>query len=270
MLDQDISAYLSRAADYSNSLLSNISSGDPTAVIIMAGGFIILLALVFKVSAFLFGLIKRGFLFIVIGLSVFYFATTFWGKFFEQGLTPEIIVGGAIGFFVAVSALVIAVGALLRHTKTKGVAHSAPDFTPTQLQQPHAYTSQALTKENLMQSLQDDRSLLAVLSYVIIAQFGVFSSRTISAPNPEVGMIFFVVFFIGAFIFIKTTYHNYLKGISHLIVASIFGAVISVLLGIYWAEFPVETILSIGYFATDAMVAFVTGIAVSLLMGSKH
>ena len=79
----------------------------------------------------------------------------------------------------------------------------------------------------------------------------------------------FVVFMLAAFIFIKTSYHSYVKGVTHLIVAAVVGIALSVLLGHYWASIPLETLLSLDYFRTDALVAFLTGTAVSLFMGSK-
>tara|TARA_Y100000310_G_scaffold345859_1_gene471632 strand:- start:25849 stop:26679 length:831 start_codon:yes stop_codon:yes gene_type:complete len=262
---------------YGESLLGNSLSGDPTSIIIIAGIAIVVSALVFKVSGFLFGLIKRFFLLIVIGLSAFFFLNNFGEKLAAEGPNGQLIVVGVVGALGAIAALVIALGAFKRQVKRKDEEpkpeqpkDTAPNFTPTQLQQPQAYTTQALTPGNIMNSLKDDRSLLAVLSYVIIAQFGVFSSKTISAPNPEIGMIFFGIFIVGALLFIKTTYHNYLKGITHLVAASIFGILFSILLGVFWVELPLETLLSTTYFETDAMVAFVTGIAVSLLMGTRN
>ncbi len=270
---------------YIEALISGALTGDSTSIIMVAGIAIILIAIIFKASSLLFGIVKRGFLFIVILLSAYYFTTTFIQRFNAEGLTEQTLIIGVLGLVVVAVSLVIAIGSFFRQAKKVKKSYdypgeqeeispkkspSAPTFTPTQIQQPQSYTSQALTKDNLFNSLKDDRSLLAVLSYVIIAQFGVFSSKTISAPNPEVGMMFFAIFFVGAFIFIKTTYHSYLKGITHLIIASIFGVILSMGLGIFWAEFPVEVMLSTGYFQTDALVAFVTGIAVSLLMGSKN
>ncbi|PIN85432.1 MAG: hypothetical protein COV47_02175 [Candidatus Diapherotrites archaeon CG11_big_fil_rev_8_21_14_0_20_37_9] len=280
---------------YIQKLIEGALVGDPTAVIIVAGIAFILLALIFTTSGFLFAIVKRSFLFIVVALSGYYFATNFFQKVAAEGLTEQTLIFGLIGLVVVSVSLIVAIGSLFRqatgstrrsnqsepidlakeydndYAATHATAKpSAPGFTPTQLQQPQSYTTQALTTENLMNSLKDDRSLLAVLSYVIIAQFGVFSSRTISAPNVEIGMIFFVVFILGSLIFIKTTYHDYLKGVTHLVIASVFGIIISIGLGIFWAEFPVDILLSLGYFKTDAMVAFVTGIAVSLLMGSKN
>ncbi|MFH1391726.1 MAG: hypothetical protein ABIH20_05430 [Candidatus Diapherotrites archaeon] len=263
---------------YAEYLLANVLSGDPLAILVIGAVLIVLLVLFFKVSTFILGLIKRFFLLIVIGLSAFFFLNTFGAKLAAEGFTGQIILFGVIGILGAIAALVIALGAFKRQVKKRHDEPileqpkntAAPNFTPTQLQQPQAYTTQALTPGNIMNSLKDDRSLLAVLSYVIIAQFGVFSSKTISAPNPDVGMIFFGIFVVGALIFIKTTYHSYLKGITHLIIASVFGILLSMALGIYWAEIPMDIMLSTGYFATDAMVAFVTGIAISLLMGNRN
>ncbi|MFH1588789.1 MAG: hypothetical protein ABIA76_05630 [Candidatus Diapherotrites archaeon] len=261
--------------NYAQNFLNNVLAGDPTSIILLAIIAIILLVVVFGISAFLFGLIKRFFLFIVVGLSAYFFVSNYWEKISSQDMTIQLAVIGLIGLAFAIAAVATAVMSIKAHAKKRQdykepEEHKAPEFTPTQLQQPQAYTTQALTPQNLYNSIKDDRSLLAVLSYIIIAQFGVFSSKTISAPNPTTGMIFLVVFMVGAVIFIKTTYRSYLKGISHLVIASIFGLILSGILAIYWAEFPLETILSIQYFQTDALVAFVTGIAISLLMGSKN
>ena len=260
---------------YGQDLLNNSLLGDPTAIVILAGIAIVLLALVFGVSAFLFGFIKRFFLVIIIGLSVFFFLSTYGERLASEGLTGQLIVLGVIGIAGAIAALVIAFGAFASHAKKIGQEKKEepplpPDYTPTQLQQPKAYTSQALTPGSIFSSLSNDRSLLAVFSYVIIAQFGVFSSKTISAPNPETGMVFAGIFFVGAFIFIKTTYHDYRKGLTHLLAAAVFGIIMSIILGLFWAEIPIETLLSTAYFQSNAMVAFITGIAISLLMGTRN
>ncbi|MCR4368855.1 MAG: hypothetical protein NUV67_03035 [archaeon] len=254
---------------YLESLLSNAFAGDPGAIVIFAILAVIAIALVFTVSSFLFVLVRKGFLLIIVLLSAFYFLSNYGELILSGQADISILALGAIGFVFALFALYISLTSFGKHV-AKGHDPYAPAYTPTQLQQPKSYTSQALTKENLMNSLSDDRSILAVLSYVIIAQFGVFSGVTISAPNVNIGLVFFAVFVVGALIFIKTTYHDYKKGLIHLAVASAFGLVLSIMLGHFWAEMPLETLLSIGYFATDAMVAFVTGIAVSLLMGTKH
>jgi uncharacterized membrane protein len=145
---------------------------------------------------------------------------------------------------------------------------ATPAITPTQVQQPAMLSKQVLLPKNLLQSF-NDRSLLAVLSYMVVAQFGVFSGVTIGAPNQMVGMIFFGLFLVAAFVFIKTTYHNYLTGLRHLIIALVFGFALSVVLGHVWATIPLAELLSTAYFTSNSLVALVTGLAISLFMGSK-
>ena len=59
-----------------------------------------------------------------------------------------------------------------------------------------------------LEAITNEKSLLAVLVYLIVAQFGVFSSPTLSAPNVQVGMMFFMIFIVGIIIFTKSTYKN--------------------------------------------------------------
>jgi hypothetical protein len=272
-----------------NELISGLFTFDPTAIAIAGIIGIILVVLIFNVSKILYTLLKKLFLFLIIGFSLYFFMANYGAKLAaEGGLTGQLIVVGIVGIALGLIALIISISSVAKHghrfrkerrEKAEEIKEetreqlqsikSAPKVTPTQISQPDFLSQQALTTKKIFSSIQDDRSLLAVLSYVIIAQFGVFSSKTIHAPNAEIGMIFFGVFFLGAFIFIRTTYHNYIKGVSHLLVASVFGVILSVILAHFWTEIPLETVLSMAYFETDAVVALVTSIAVSLLMGSK-
>lgn len=125
-------------------------------------------------------------------------------------------------------------------------------------------------KETLsVSNLKNDKSIGAVLAYLIIAQFGVFSSKTIPAPTFQVGLMFFALFLVAGLFFIHFTYHNYLTGVRHLVMAVIVGTIVSVILGYFWADIPFETLLSPAFFQTDALVALVTGLALSLFMGGK-
>jgi len=45
---------------------------------------------------------------------------------------------------------------------------------------------------------------------------------------------------------------------------------LSIVLGNLWAEIAIEQLLSVDYFMTPALVAAVTGVAISLFMGSKE
>ena len=73
----------------------------------------------------------------------------------------------------------------------------------------------------------------------------------------------------AAFIFIRLTYHSYLRGLRHLAVVAMLGFGLSIILGHFWGGIPVETLLSMQYFGSDALVALITGISLSLFMSGK-
>ena len=127
----------------------------------------------------------------------------------------------------------------------------------------------AMRESLSVSSIKSDKSLGAVLAYLVIAQFGVFSSKTMPAPSFQVGIAFFVIFLIAGLFFIHFTYHNYLTGVRHLFMAIVVGTVIALILGYFWGNIPLDTLLSPAFFQTDALVALVTGLALSLFMGGK-
>lgn len=286
----EIQALFSGVLDYFfSTVLPGVLSGDPASIVIIGIIVIVLLAVVFKISQILYSLIKRFFLFIVIAFSLYFFAVNFQDRIFSD--SPDlIIVGiGVLGLLVGLVAFAISLFSVhlsfskfrksasiivedlpLPSKEQKQSGPTAPIVRPSQLQQPDYLSQQFLTQASFSESVRNDRSLLAVLSYAIIAQFGVFSGVTISAPSLEVGIAFFAAFFVGAFIFIKTSYHSYVRGVTHLVLAAIFGFGLSIILGHFWGTIPFEELLSLNYFTSNALVAFVTGIAISLLMGSKN
>jgi hypothetical protein len=48
----------------------------------------------------------------------------------------------------------------------------------------------------------------------------------------------------------------------------LIGGILSLILGYFWGGIPLDQLFSLNYFATDALVALITGIALSLFMGS--
>ena len=73
----------------------------------------------------------------------------------------------------------------------------------------------------------------------------------------------------AALIFIKLVYHDYNTGLKHLGVAFVLGFALSLVLGHFWGGIPLDTLLSVNYFGSDALVALITGISLSLFMSSK-
>jgi ABC-type multidrug transport system fused ATPase/permease subunit len=271
---------------------------DPVAIALLGILVILLFVVLFvvvKLFAWILSLLKRFILFFFVVISLGGFLLRFKEDLLAEPPNYSLIAVGVFGAIFAVIALVISILSLKKYwaetralkagvvkegvkeaveeeqkeeLEQEAMVDASLEITPTQVQQPQLFTKQALDPRNLRKSLQD-RSLLAVLSYIIVAEFGVFSSVTIAAPNSTVGFGFFVAFMLAAFIFIKTTYYSYAVGLGHLAVGAIFGMVLSIGLGHLWVGTPLELLLSLEYFATNSLVAFITGLAVSLFMGSK-
>ncbi len=295
----DTSAFIADPVNYAlGEFFPALIEFDPMALTIAGIALIVffaLLILVVKFFAWLLSLIKRFILFIIVVGSLAAFFMRFQAEILVQPPDYTILAVGAVGVVFALIAFVISLFSLKQHwgeAKSKQLGEikddmrkvvekevvaelkknlkvqATPAVTPTQIQQPSMLSRQALLPKNLLASF-NDRSLLAVLSYMVVAQFGVFSSVTIGAPNQTVGVIFFVLFLVAAFVFIKTTYHNYLTGLRHLIIALAFGFILSIVLGHIWATIPLAELLSLSYFTSNSLVALVTGLAISLFMGSK-
>ncbi len=287
---------LDPAAFVQSEFLPSLYSLDPTALAIggvMVIAILVLLVIVIKLFSWVLSLIKRFVLFLIVVASLLAFFARFQNELLAQPPDYFILAVGAIGVFFALVAFIISLVSVKREWgrtrsgsieeikdelreeleeelagKIKKAARAPPPLTPTRLQQPSMFSSQALHPKNLLSALHD-RSILAVLSYMVVAQFGVFSGVTISAPNETVGLVFFGFFVVAALVFIKSTYHNYLVGIRHLAIALVFGMALSIFLGNIWTSVPITELLSLAYFKSSALVALVTGLAVSLFMGSK-
>jgi len=270
----DINTTLSQWGSYlTDNLLPNAIAGDPASLTIAVIGSIIAFIILFKLSGVLYAIIKRVFLFVIVGFSLYFILMNFESKLALEGVSTQLIIFGLIGVALGLLALVKTVWAIKHHAKkeTREEIKATPPFQPTQIQQPKMLTTQGFSASNILDELKSDRSLLSVLSYVIVAEFGVFSSVTQAAPTVEAGAGIAIAFFIGAFVFIRTTYHDYKKGIRHLVIASVFAFALSILLGVYWTgRFTFEVLLSLDYFMSPSLVALLTGIAVSLFMGSKN
>jgi hypothetical protein len=76
------------------------------------------------------------------------------------------------------------------------------------------------------------------------------------------------IFPFASLIFINLTYRDYYRGLRHLGAAVLIGGILSLILGYFWGGIPLDQLFSTNYFATDALVALITGIALSLFMES--
>lgn len=126
-----------------------------------------------------------------------------------------------------------------------------------------------LSKINVL-GANKDQSLLTVMVLILVAQFGVFTSKTIAAPSAQVGMVIAGVFAAGAVVFVKTSYQNYWRGVTHFVFATVFAVGLSVLMLVYWQTEPdyswAQAMNPYIYFASDGLIAAITAVAFSTLL----
>jgi len=289
---EGIAAYL---AEYIRSLPSEILRGDIFALTITLIAFFIAVVIINRLTTLLVLVLKKTILFIIVALAFWQFISLFFTRLSTEGLTNDLIIFGAAGILVGFVAIIISLYVAFRSMYAVRQEHAAtgkagtkespgirpepggifpagasPDLAPAQMHGGPAGSATAALRDSLsVNSLKSDQSLGAVLAYLIIAQFGVFSSVTIPAPTFMVGVAFFTLFLIAAFFFIHFTYTDYRTGIRHLILAVLVGTMVAVILGYFWADIPFATLLSPAFFESNALVALVTGLAISLFMGGK-
>jgi len=228
--------------------------------------------LVNKLTQLFLTLIRKLLVFALITTALNYFLSNWYQKMVSEP-SPSIILIGLVGVLAGAASFYIAFYSLIESTKhmKEKKALEAEKREEERLQELRE-TKQEVEgiREMLsLQMLKDDKSLGAVLAYMAIAQFGVFSSKTISAPNIQTGIIVFILFIAVTGFFIKIAYKNYLLGVKHFLIALTLGFLLSVLLGAAWGGESPTDLISPYYFQTESLVALMTGIAIPIFMGSK-
>ena len=267
---------------YVQAIPSLVMQGDVSAIVIGLILFYIALIALNKISFYLLKVIKYVVVLAIV-LSAFYsLVMTFIAKF--AGAQPMYMLLGLIGLAVGFVGVIVALYALYKQaTRTSKLVKARDSKMLAYQQHVLQQEKEALEeerkelakekvqiKQNMLQQLVKKQGvLLTIITYIMIAEFGVFSSVTISAPTPEIGIIMVTMFVVGVIAYVYRTYPDPMDGMKMLGVAFIFAFVLSLVLGHFWVGHEVAELLSVGYFALDSMVAFITGVALSLFMGSK-
>ncbi|MBD3156079.1 MAG: hypothetical protein GF368_05510 [Candidatus Aenigmarchaeota archaeon] len=259
---------------YASSIPNLIIQGDIAAITVGSIIFLVTVFLLNKVTGLMLNFIKKTIFLLITGLAVYYLSIEFYTRISTAGLTLGTLLLGITGVLISVLGIYLSVNSWFTGAKRsfKDLKYG-PDLTdkPEEDKEVKKIEQEimGLRKEFSLQMLKQDKNLLSVLVYLIIGQFGIFSSPTVAPPNPGLGLVFFALFLTGALLFVKQTYKNFKRGLSHLIVALIFGFILSLVLGHFWSGIPLETLFSIQYFGTSCVVAVITGMAVSLIMSGK-
>ncbi|MFC2162358.1 hypothetical protein ACFLRF_01635 [Candidatus Altiarchaeota archaeon] len=279
----DYVSVLPVSIDYLANLPSQAMTGDVSAVTVVLIAVYLAILIVNKLTGLIIFVLKKIFLLAIVITAFYQFLLHLIGKIGSEGLTNDNMTLGVLGGIAGFIAIIIALYAAFHSIKTvkkdkdarKEVSEDltlAPTEPDSGLTTPlkQLWEEQLKIKELVsLKSLKSDRHLGAVLAYLVIAEFGVFSSKTIAAPDEMVGLGFFTVFMMAAIFFVRQNYVDFRTGLVHYALACIVGGVLSILLGHFWGNYPLEQLLSLGYFKSDSLVALVTGLSVSLFMGGK-
>lgn len=268
----------SAGVDYLMALPAKVQSGDLFAIMV---AFILIYCaaiLIKKFSIVVMDSIKKLVIFLIIAVAAYIFLNDFLFRIITEGLTLDNVIFGITGLLCGLFAVGIALYSVIKSLKKAKEEKVLKEekVRPAETR-PHEYMaavageSEGTPETYLGQLLEHtkDNTIGMVIIYLIIAEFGIFSSKTIAASTSEAGLTFFIIFMVAALIFIKLVYHDYYTGLKHFGVAFVLGFALSLVLGHFWGGIPLDTLLSLNYFGSDALVALITGIALSLFMSSK-
>ncbi len=218
--------------------------------------------------------LRKVALLLIIIVATYIFLYDFVFRIVQGGFTIDNIFFGLAGLIAGILAIGVAliavVKAVLKVMRKRGMV--IPEMPQIFSEKSVDHTSGG--EERGMSLAQfftrtEDSTLGRIIIYLIIAEFGIFSSRTIAAVTAEAGLTFFIMFVGACFIFIKLVYTDYLVGLRHFGIVFLFGLILSLILGHFWGGIPLEILFSPEYFGSDALVALITGISLSLFMSSK-
>lgn len=264
--------------NYFGTLPQQVMQGNAVAIMISLLIFFVLILIINAISAFLLSFMKRTILFLIIILVIYDFFPRYIELVRLQGWQFSTIIIGItataasiFGFYIASRSFVMS--AKSHFLKLADKVRQKQDVHGVVLEKERkieGYRQQENIKEMFSkEALHNEKSLLSVLVYLIVAQFGVFSSPTLSAPNVQVGIIFFSIFIVGIIIFMKSSYKNLQTSVTYFSVTFLVGLLLSFALGILWGKNTLPELLSTNFFTSDSLVAMITGMGFSLFAGSK-
>jgi hypothetical protein len=252
---------------YLYSLPYQAMQGDVAAITISFLLFFLGIFVINKMTEALLAIIKKSILLFITGIAFYYFLKTFMLRLSLFGLTTENIVLGLFGITLGLVGMALSFAWLFqsfKQTKTKLPKAEDIGAKPEKVEE-NRTVFQAIKQEVLFK----EKNIFTIIIYLVIAEFGIFSSPTKPAPTAEIGMTFFLIFITATIFFIRKIYKDFKTGLTQFGIALLVGYALSVALGYFWNNNELSTLLSIQYFATPSLVALITGMAVSLFMSSR-
>ncbi len=262
---------------YVQSLPELVMTGDLVAIVVAMIATYVGMVFVHWITKYLIKAFKAIMFLGVANFALYTIITEFLKKM--AGASPIYIGLGIIGIFIGFIAVFFAFISAFKKTKkgtvylsgNKKVKKEEEEEKPKR-KKPAPGPSEPTGARELLswKSIKEgENALTTMFTYILIAEFGVFSSKTISAPSIETGAGLLILFYVGVTIYIFQTYKNPKESLKLLASATVAGFILSLVLGLFWASYPVSELISLAYFKTEALVAFLTGIALSLFMAGR-
>ena len=260
--------------NYLFSLPFLVTQKDYFAIMVSLILIYLIVSLINKISTIFLLVAKKGISFIITILALFLIYSKFMENLSLEGFSTNTIIIGLVGILTAILGTIISFYSVFSHTKSaishrrEGGLAEPEDFIEDKPELDLNHMKDFKTFFSL-DSLKNDKSLLSVLTFLVVAEFGVFSTKTISAPNAASGLIILLIFLVLSFAFIKQSYNEYRRGLTHIIITFTLGSILAIFLGHYWEGIPFSTLFSLELFTTDVIVALMSGMALSLFAGSR-
>lgn len=242
---------------YTKSMPSLVRSGDFTAITIAIVVFLVSLIIINKITTAMMKVIESFLVLTIISYASYLFVSVFISRYHTYGATPSNIALLLIGSLSIILGLFGGIATLLKSTSTY-------DKIDEEIEKIKSQPSPV----SMFNQFTEGNNIGKRIVYLIISEFGVFSSKTISAPNPTVGAVIFFIFIFGALAYIMSLKER-TKEVEYFLITLIAGMAIAIILAVTWSSMPLKEVLSLRFFDSDALVAVVTGTAISMYMGSK-
>jgi len=263
---------ISAALGYLFSLPTLIMQKDYFAIMVSLILLYALIALINKISLVFLVVAKKTISLLVTILALVLIYSKFVESLGTEGFSFNTLIIGLVGIVITILGTIITFYAFFSRTKEAiSITVKPQEGMPALEEKPELDLNHIKSFKTFfsLDSLKNDKSLLSVLTFLVVAEFGVFSSATISAPNVQIGVIMFLIFMIFSFVFIKQSYKDYKKGLTHIVITFVLGVILAVILGHSWAGIPFSILFSMQVFATESLVALISGMALSLFAGSR-
>lgn len=254
---------------YIQSLPELVRAGDFTAITVSIVLLLLGLIIINKITNAMMKVIESALMLTIISYASYLFAMVFIARSSIQGFTVENVLILIVGILAIVSGIFEGIKTLI-HRASKYNIPSEKEIERYQNKNVQSeYEPLEFNKLLKFDSIKSDNSIGKRLAYLIISEFGVFSSKTISAPNPKVGMAIFFIFLFGIIFYIFTMHTNKTKEMQYFLITLITSMIVASVLAITWSLYPPSEIFSLKFFSTDALVAVITGTSISMYMGGK-